>query len=105
MNLRKFAVTFLFVALTLFLAGQAAIAADAVTQVTPSACGPTVEDKLAAARKALQSDDKATRAALACLIEATSALNKRLQASELGGQQSGMLHAPVSDVPVQPSRR
>jgi hypothetical protein len=37
-------------------------------------CGTTVDEKLAAARKALQANDTATRTAIACLIEAVSAL-------------------------------
>ena len=37
-------------------------------------CGITVDDKLAAARKALQANDNATHTALACLIEAVSTL-------------------------------
>jgi hypothetical protein len=39
-----------------------------------ASCGTTVEANLTVARKALQSNDKATRAALACLIEAVSTL-------------------------------
>jgi len=58
-------------------------------------CGTTVDDKLAAARKALQANDKATRAALACLIAATSALNEEVHNDEIGKQTSGMLAAPV----------
>ena len=49
--------------------------APATQAASTSVCGKTVEDKLAAARQALQStDDKATRAALTCLIEAVGAL-------------------------------
>jgi hypothetical protein len=58
-------------------------------------CGTTVDDKLAAARKALQANDNATRAALACLIAATSALNEEVHNDEKGKQASGMLAAPV----------
>jgi hypothetical protein len=61
---------------------------------TPS-CGTTVDAKLAAARKALQANDNATRAALACLIAATSALNEEVHNNKIGKQTSGMLAAPV----------
>jgi hypothetical protein len=66
-------------------------------------CGTTVEDKLAAARKALQSNDQDMRAALGCLIQATGILNDRLKSSEQrDSRQSGMMHMPVLDVPVKP---
>ena len=100
--------SFLILATLAALSAPQSARADALpatqTQIS-QACGTTVEENLAAARKALQSDDKTAHAALACLIEATSALNKKLDPTEPGGQQPGMLHAPVSDVPVQPSRR
>jgi hypothetical protein len=64
-------------------------------------CGKTVEENLAAARQALQSGDASQRAALACLIEATSALNERLRPNNSGQAQSGLAHMPVLDVPVQ----
>jgi hypothetical protein len=87
------------------LVAQPSARAETKPPTNSQACGTTIEENLAAARKALQSNNAETQAALVCLIEATSALNERLQAAGPGGQQSGMLHAPVSDVPVQPSRR
>lgn len=63
-------------------------------------CGTTVDAKLAAARKALQANDNATRGALACLIAATSALNEEVHNNKIGRQASGMLSAPVrADAP------
>lgn len=58
-------------------------------------CGKTVDAKLAAARKALQANDNATRTALACLIAATSALNEEVHNNKIGKPTSGMLAAPV----------
>ncbi len=80
-----------------FAANDAPPISSAATTAT---CGATVEDNLAAARKALQSDDKAARAALACLLEATSALNDRLSNDEQGRPASGFLRFPTrTDVP------
>jgi hypothetical protein len=66
-----------------------------VQSASAPSCGTTVDDKLAAARKALQANDNATRAALACLIAATSALNDQVHNDEKGKPASGMLAAPV----------
>ncbi len=51
-------------------------------KVGDSACGTTVEDGLAFAQKALQSNNEDARAALGCLIVATSALNERVHSLE-----------------------
>jgi hypothetical protein len=51
-------------------------------KVGDSACGTTVEDGLAFAQKALQSNNDDARVALGCLIAATSALNERVHSLE-----------------------
>jgi len=85
-------------ALGLLLASPAVAAnSDAQATLGDSACGVTVETNLAAAQKALQSNDKATRAALACLVAATSALNEKVRNDKIGEQASGMLAVPVRD--------
>jgi hypothetical protein len=92
----------LFIALTILIlcaTPQCARAGEA-SPASP-VCGKTVEDNLTAARQALQSSDKDSRAALACLIEATSALNDRLSAGGSGQARSGLAHMPVLDVPVK----
>lgn len=51
-------------------------ATQSIQNESTSSCGTTVDDKLAAARKAVQSGDKAAQqTALACLIEAVSTLS------------------------------
>jgi hypothetical protein len=62
---------------------------------SPAGCGATIEDNLAAAQKAMQSDDKATRAALACLIEATAALNRQVQNLDQTRSPAGALRVPT----------
>jgi predicted small secreted protein len=47
-----------------------------------SSCGTTVEDGLAFAQKALQSNNEDARAALGCLSAATNALNERVHSLE-----------------------
>ena len=54
----------------------------AAAKVGDSACGTTVEDGLAFAQKALQSNNDDARVALGCLIAATSALNERVHSLE-----------------------
>ncbi len=73
-------------------------APSATPAATTSSCGKTVEDKLAAARRALQTNDTASQAALACLIEATASLNDRLRGYEADRSQFGLLHAPSRDI-------
>ena len=65
----------------LFVQHQAEADQSPATPIA-NGCGATVEDNLAAAQKALQSNDKATRAALVCLLEATSTLNDRVHGCE-----------------------
>jgi hypothetical protein len=59
---------------TFSTANDISAASQPAQGTSASSCGTTVDDKLAAARKALQTTDKDTRAALACLIEAVSTL-------------------------------
>jgi hypothetical protein len=101
MTCRNRVLTFSFVALILFLAGETAFSANAVTQASPNpnACGTTVEENLAAARKALQSDDKTTRAALACLIDAVSTLNAQ-RLDEVRGDGGRVIHVPQASKPL-----
>jgi hypothetical protein len=66
----------------LFASPVLAASGDAQAPLGDNACGSTVEANLAAARKALQSDDKTTRATLGCLIAATNALNERVRSLE-----------------------
>ena len=58
-------------------------------------CGATIDDNLAAARQSLGANDAASRAALACLIEATAALNARVRNFDEGRSASGKLRAPI----------
>ena len=67
-------------------------------------CGTTIEDNLAAAKQAISSGDTAMHTALACLIEATTDLNARVQNDEDGHPASGVLRLPMLDVTQQPSR-
>jgi hypothetical protein len=66
----------------LFASPVLAASGDAQAPLGDNACGSTVEANLAAAQKALVSNDKAARAALACLMAATSALNERVRSLE-----------------------
>jgi hypothetical protein len=59
---------------TFSTANDISAASQPAQGASASSCGTTVDDKLAAARKALQANDNATRTALACLIEAVSTL-------------------------------
>jgi uncharacterized membrane protein YccC len=87
---------------SVFAANDAAPATSAATTAT---CRATVDEQIAAARKALQSNDPTARAALACLIETTTALNKRLQGLESAGARPVMFSVPVLNVPVPPGRQ
>lgn len=96
-----------FIALAILIivtAPQIAIAGDA-DRAAPieRACGATVKDNLAAAQKALGAGN-ADRAALACLIDATAALNERLQNLDQGRSASGELRAPSIDFPPATAR-
>jgi hypothetical protein len=74
----RFSTVYLPIALALIIGAQFARANETLTATqakSAQACGTTIEDNVSAARKALQSNDKTTRAALACLIDAVSALN------------------------------
>lgn len=62
-----------------------------------SSCGTTIDDQLAAARRALQTDDAAIRVALTCLIGATASLNERVRNDEA----SHTWHPPVINEPFQ----
>jgi len=67
-------------------------------------CGATLNENLAAAQKALQSDSKDTRGALVCLVAATIALNKRVSDDEDGHPQAGILHMPLVAITPQQYR-
>jgi hypothetical protein len=67
-------------------------------------CGASVADNLAAAQKALQSNNGALRPALTCLIEATVALNDRVHNDEDGHPASGVLVLPKFAVGPQPKQ-
>ena len=94
MGLRRRSLSFLISIGLALLVAQPSARAEAKRSINLQTCGTTIEENLTAARKALQSDDKATRAALACLIEATSTLDEKLRNDEQGQQQSGMLRFP-----------
>lgn len=67
--------------------------ASATNQPT-ARCGATVADALKEARQALAKPDAGSeRAALACLIEATTDLDVHVHALDMGRAPSGMLHA------------
>lgn len=78
---RRFSSFFVLVTLALLVTSQAVRAAGTspATQIaTAASCGTTTAEQIAAARKALAtSDARSERAALACLIEAVSALDGR----------------------------
>jgi hypothetical protein len=99
---------FVVVALVLLVAPQSARAetgsAPATQIAATSACGKTIDEKLAAAQKALQADDAAARPALACLIEATAALNDRVHNDEDGHPAAGVLVLPKFAVGPQPNQ-
>lgn len=94
---------FLFLALALGLSAinpvlAANDAPPTAAIATAAVCAATTNDQLAAARKALQSDDRAARAALACLIDATSRLNDQLKNCQQGRSASGVWHVPTTTV-------
>ena len=79
-------------------AAQASGTTPAAQAESSAACGATVEDNLAAAQKALQSNDKAARAALACLIAATATLNEQVRNLDRGRSAAGKLAAPITSL-------
>jgi hypothetical protein len=96
MKLSSCVTTFSFLVFTLgLLANSPTAAASGEVEATPEACGSTIEANLAAAQKSLQSNGKTTRTAVACLIEATTALNEKVHNDRIGQQASGMLSVPV----------
>jgi hypothetical protein len=95
----SFLIPFALALLTTSQTVQAAATSPAPPSQSPAGCGATIEDNLAAAQKAMQSDDKATRAALACLIEATAALNRQVQNLDQGRSPAGALRVPTMTFP------
>jgi hypothetical protein len=96
----SFLIPFALALLTTSQTAQAAATSPAPPSQSPAGCGATIEDNLAAAQKAIQSDDKATRAALACLIQATAALNRQVQNLDQGRSPAGALRAPTTTFPL-----
>jgi hypothetical protein len=72
--------------------------------INPQNCGTTVEETLAAAQRALQSNDAAARVALVCLMQATVILNDRLHDVEQGRSKAGTLTAPTTSYMLQQGR-
>ena len=95
----SFLIPFALALLTTSQTARAAATSPAPPSQSPAGCGATIEDNLAAAQKAMQSDDKATRAALACLIEATAALNRQVQNLDQGRSPAGALRVPTMTFP------
>ncbi len=96
---RRFSTFLVWVALVLLASLQAVGAGTPpASQIENSGvCGKTVAENLTAARKALQSSDPTARAALACLIEATAALDARVAIADHTRAPSGLLHVPDMD--------
>lgn len=93
-----------FIALTILIIIAAPHFARASDTPPASLCGKTVEDNLAAARQALQSGDSDSREALACLIEATAKLNKKVADYESGKSDARAWHPPITDYPIKPGQ-
>jgi hypothetical protein len=96
--LRRRSLSFLLLIVSALLIAPPSSRAQTAPSTNSQNCGTTVEDNLAAAHKALQSNDAATRTALACLIEAENGLDNRLKAVE-SRNASGVLTAPVVTTP------
>jgi hypothetical protein len=108
MGIVPLAATFLIVALVLFMAPQFAraetdSAPPAIQTASASTCGKTIDEKLAAAQKALQSNGADARAAVGCLIEATTAIKQTLHSCDADHSQYGLLHVTPRDEPFAPS--
>jgi hypothetical protein len=84
------------------LARAEASAASATRNPSASACGKSIDDKLAAAQKALQGNDAAMHAALACLIEATIAIKQTIHSCDADHSKNGLLHVVPRDEPFAP---
>jgi hypothetical protein len=95
----SFLIPFALALLTTSQTTLAAATSPAPQSQTLAGCGATIEDNLAAAQKAMQSDEKATRAALACLIEATATLNRQVQNLDQGRSPAGALRVPTMTFP------
>jgi hypothetical protein len=57
-----------------------------------STCGETIDEKLAAAQKELQSDNTDIRKALTCLTEATADIRQTTRSCDADRSQSKFLH-------------
>jgi hypothetical protein len=97
-GLRRRSLSFLLLVVSALLIAPPSSRAQNKPPINSQACGATVEESLAVAQTALQSKDKDTREALVCLMEAMSALNKRVSNDEDGHPQSGTLHMPMRDI-------
>jgi hypothetical protein len=97
-GLRRRSFSFLLLVASALLIVQPSSRAQTAPPTNSQNCGATVAENLAAAQKALQSNDATTRAALGCLIEAENDLDKRLKAVE-SRNASGALTAPVVATP------
>jgi hypothetical protein len=98
MRLRNCAALFLG-ALVFFAATTQPICAAQADTPAPAPCGKTVADNLAAAQKAIQSNNAAMHSALVCLIEATGTLNNQVQTITAGRDASGALNVPSAVTP------
>ena len=103
-GLRRRSLSFLILIASALLLAPPSSRAETTLPINSQSCGATVEDNLAAAKQAISSNDTAMHAALACLIEATIALNRRVHNDEDGHPASGVLHLPMLDVPPRPSK-
>jgi hypothetical protein len=97
-GLRRRSLSFLILIASALLVASPSSRAQTASPDKSQNCGATVEDNLAAAQKALQSNDATAHLALVCLIEAESSLDKRLKAVE-SRNASGTLTAPVVATP------
>jgi hypothetical protein len=80
------------------------VAPPAQGKSTPS-CGTTIDDNLAAARRALHTNDGSANAALFCLIEATTALNEHVSALDEARSSPAVRHALDMNKPVAASHQ
>ena len=105
---RRYSSIIFLVALALLAVPQSAwtVGASPTTQADSArTCGATVEDKLAAARKALGTNSANPYTAVVCLTDALAALNEQLRNIGQERSLSGELRAPFIDYPPQPAGR
>jgi hypothetical protein len=103
-GLRRRSLSFLILIAQALLIAPPSSRAQTAPPTNSQNCGATIEENLANAQRALQSNDAPPRVALVCLLQANVILNDRLHEVEQGRSKTGTLTAPTTSYTLQQGR-